>query len=98
MSYFEDYAGYRIEIVKDITGPSILKDWSDTEYEAQRARVCKHPLSKGKYAAQVLKGDKWMTLCKKGTDVSIRFASIQLAVDAVLEDMQTAKAIAHGEY
>ena len=98
MSYFEDYAGYRIEIVKDITGPSILQDWSDTEYEAQRARVCVHPLSKGKYAAQVLKNGNWMTLCKKGTDISIRFGSIQSAVDAVLEDMQTAQAIAHGDY
>jgi hypothetical protein len=98
MSYFEDYAGYRIEIVKDITGPSILKDWSETEYESQRARVCVHPLSRGKYAAQVLKGDKWMTLCKRGTDVSIRFNNIDEAESAAIEDMRTTRRIAHGDW
>ena len=98
MSYFEDYAGYRIEIVKDITGPSVLKDWSETEYESQIARVCVHPLSKGKYAAQVLKGYKWMTLCKKGTDVSIRFGSIEAAEAAAIEDMTTTMLIAHGDW
>ena len=92
------YAGYNVKVVADVTGPKMLKDWSETEYETMRAKIVVNPIRKKRtYAVLVSIRDEWLTLSNKETNKTIDFKDVESARAAALADMNGRRDIAHGD-